>query len=225
MLFGRAAYNATLVSTLLAAFCVAIPVSAAAEERATIAPSAEEIKPLGTGDRAPRFTVRTVEDEPFAFDPDALERPAIFITFRGGWCPYCNMHLSELRTVIPDIRQMGVDVYFLSGDRPELLYSTLQSDTQADIDGLDYVILSDAGMNAAFAFGTAFRAAESTIARRLERGQDIAGSSMDRHHALAVPAVYLVDTDGLIRFSFVEPDYRVRLSADALLEAAKDISR
>ena len=35
------------------------------------------------------------------------------------------MHLSELRHVVPEIRALGVDVLFLSGDRPELLYDSL----------------------------------------------------------------------------------------------------
>ena len=88
--------------------------------------NAAETTPLKTGDRAPSFTVRTVDDEPFVFDPDNLERPAILVSFRGGWCPYCNMHLSELRNVIPELKQNGFDVLFLSNDRPEQLYSRPQ---------------------------------------------------------------------------------------------------
>ena len=42
-----------------------------------------------------------------------------------------------------------------------------------------------------------------------------------RHNALAVPAVYVIDRSGKIVFDFVEADYKVRLSADDLLSAAK----
>ena len=97
-----------------------------------IAASAEEIKPLVAGDVAPRFVVRTVEDEAFDFDPRNLEKPAILISFRGGWCPYCNIHLSELRHVVPEIGELDVDLYFLSGDRPELLYDSLKQETRGD---------------------------------------------------------------------------------------------
>ena len=88
---------------------------------APIAETAEDVQPLRKGDSAPRFTVKTVDGERFDFDPRNLERPAVIVTFRGGWCPYCNLHLSELRNVVPDIDAMGVDVLFLSGDRPDLL--------------------------------------------------------------------------------------------------------
>ncbi|MDH5344323.1 MAG: AhpC/TSA family protein [Gammaproteobacteria bacterium] len=183
-----------------------------------IAPSAEEIDPVKTGEAAPSFTVRTVDDEPFVFDPANLERPVVLITFRGGWCPYCNMHLSELRNVVPDLAARGVDVYFLSGDRPELLYSSLKRETQADIEGLGYTILSDAGIDAAKALGIAFMADPDYVARRDDQG-DIDGSSMKNFGVLPVPAVYVIDRSGMVTYSFVEADYKVRLPADDLLEA------
>ena len=98
-----------------------------------IAASADLVEPLGKGDRAPRFIVETVDGEAFDFDPKNLERPVVLLAFRGGWCPYCNMYLSEMRHTIPEIRELGIDVLFLSGDRSELLYESLKQETQDDI--------------------------------------------------------------------------------------------
>jgi hypothetical protein len=38
---------------------------------------------------------------------------------------------------------------------------------------------------------------------------------------LPVPAVFLVTTNGLIQFEYVNPDYKVRLDPELLLAAAK----
>lgn len=200
---------------------LALPGLSAAELPA----SAEATTPLKTGDAAPSFTVKTVDNKTFVFDPAALERPVIFISFRGGWCPYCNMHLSELRNVVPKIAGLEVDIYFLSGDRPEQLYASLQRETREDIDGLDYVILSDADIGAAAAFGTAFRVGKSTVDYLEEKGRDIDGSSIATHGALAVPAVYVIDASGTIVFDFVNPDYKIRLPSDELLAAAQRVSK
>ena len=189
-----------------------------------VAPSAEEIQPLSAGEPAPRFIVRTVDGEPFDFDPRALERPAVLLTFRGGWCPFCNVYLSEMRHVVPEIRELGVDVLFLSGDGPAQLYESLEAGTQEDIEGLDYTILSDGDAQAAIALGIAFRASERTIRRRHEKGQDIADSSMAKEGVLPVPAVFAVDTDGTIAFSYVNPNYKTRLPADELLAVSKRIA-
>jgi peroxiredoxin len=185
-----------------------------------IALSADAIRPLQVGDPAPRFMVETVEGDDFDFDPRALDRPAILVAFRGGWCPFCNMHLSELRHVVPEIDEIGVDVLFLSGDRADLLYESLDEDSRADIDGLGYRIFSDANANAAVALGIAFRASDSTIRRRREKGQDIEASSMTLHGVLPVPSVFAIDSTGIIRFAYTNADYKVRLPADELHEVA-----
>jgi len=189
-----------------------------------IAASANDIQPLIAGDAAPRFIVRTVDGEPFDFNPQQLDKPAVLLSFRGGWCPYCNTYLSEMRHVVPDIRALGVDVLFLSGDGPAQLYQSLETGTQDEIDGLDYTILSDGDAQAAIALGIAFKASERTIRRRHDKGQDITGSSMARKGVLPVPAVFAVDIDGTIRFSYVNPDYKTRLPADELLAVAKRIA-
>lgn len=189
-----------------------------------VAESAELIKPLVKGDPAPRFVVQTVEGKAFDFNPLTLERPAVLLTFRGGWCPFCNMYLSEMRHVIPEIRAMGVDVLFLSGDRADLLFDSLKQETQDDIAELDYTILSDANAQAAIALGIAFKAAQRTIDRRKQKGQDIEGSSMTKHGVLPVPAVFAIDGNGIIQFAFTNADYKVRLPADELVAAAREIA-
>ena len=189
-----------------------------------IARDAGSIKPLAVGQAAPRFIVETVDRDPFVFDPKSLERPVLLVSFRGGWCPYCNLHLSELRHVIPDIDALGVDVLFLSGDRPGLLYNSLDADTRANIASLDYTLLSDADAKAAIALGIAFKASPMTVERRQERGDDIEGSSMLRHGILPVPAVFAIGRDGKIAFAYANPDYKIRLPAEELLAVAVELA-
>ena len=211
--------------SLVALFCSAIIYSMAMQSGhadVPIAESADLIEPLGVGDNAPRFIVETANGEEFDFDPSKLDRPAVLLTFRGGWCPFCNMYLSEMRHVIPEMRPLGVDVLFLSGDRPELLFESLSQETQEDIDGLDYTILSDANTQAARALGIAFRASERTLNWLSDK--DIADSSMMKHGVLPVPAVFAIDTDGVIQFAFTNADYKVRLPADELMVAAREIA-
>jgi peroxiredoxin len=193
----------------------------AAEEHAALPASAEETTPLVTGDPAPAFVVRTVEGEAYQFNPDRLDRPTVLISFRGGWCPYCNLHLSELRNVVPELKARGFDVLFLSGDAPAQLYTSLKQETREDIAGLDYTILSDADIGAARAFGTAFRTADGLTDYLDGRNFDYSEGSIGRFGVLSVPYVYVVDTNGDIVFDFVEPDYKVRLPADELIAAAE----
>ena len=221
--------NRTLIIGVLAvAMIVSLAVSTSVRYGHADVPAAltaADIQPLGAGDKAPYFSVETVNNLPFEFDPRNLERPVVLITFRGGWCPYCNLQLSELRTVIPLLREMGVDVLFLSGDRAERLYDNLNRETQAAIGALDYTILSDADAQAAQALGIAFKVSDQLLARRRNAdGDNFRGSSMARHGVLPVPAVFVIDASGKITFAYANPDYRVRLSGDELIAAAREIA-
>jgi len=197
--------------------------SAALADGLNVADTAEEAQPLQPGAPAPSFTVYEVDGSPFVLDPESLERPVMLITFRGGWCPYCNFHLSELRHVLPEIRESGVDVLFLSGDRPDRLYDGLREQTAQDIAGLDYRILSDYQAQAASALGIAFKAPAATIEGQRRRGRDIRDSSMLLHDALPVPAIFVIDADGIIRFTYANPDYEVRLPAEEVKAAAESV--
>lgn len=212
--------NVSFAMLLATTLCYTAPASSSD----TIPAVAEDITPLAKGDAAPSFTVRTVDDEAYEFQPDSLTAPTMLISFRGGWCPYCNMHLSELRHVVPEIRAMGFDILFISNDRPDLLYSTLEGKTQEDIDGLDYTILSDASLVAARGFGTAFRAPAKLVPYLEGKGADYEGSSIERFDALAAPSVYIVDAEGQIAFDYVNPNYKVRISADELLAVASELT-
>lgn len=176
---------------------------------------AREVRPLAVGDRAPGFEAREPDGSDYRFNPSSLSRPTLLIFYRGGWCPYCNQHLAELRHAVPRLKDAGYEVLFLSADRPEVLRSSL------DEPEIPYRLLSDAAMRVARAFGVAFRVDDVTAERYREMGIDLEEASGYDHQQLPVPSVFLVDADGFIRFHHVNPDYKERLSASDLLRAAR----
>lgn len=112
-----------------------------------------------------------------------------------------------------------MDVYFLSADSPANLATALHGDAE----GLDYTLLSDARMGAAEAFGLAFRVPDEYYRQAKQYGIDLEEASGETHHALPVPAVYVIDADGVIRFAHSEPDYTQRLGNDELRAAVDNL--
>lgn len=199
---------------LLAAVGLALPV-AADEGRTAIHPSAEAVQPLMPGMSAPAFDVRTAAGEPFAFRPDTMDKPVVVTFFRGGWCPYCNLHLSEMRHAEARLKELGFDVWFVSMDKPELLVESL------DEPDIGYTLLSDTQLSATRGFGIAFRLDDETYERYKGYGVDLEETSGEDHHVLPAPATYLIGQDGIINFAYVNPSYDVRLSPSVLLAAAE----
>ena len=146
-------------------------------------------------------------------------KPAILVFYRGGWCPYCNTQLSDLRLIIKDVEALGYQVIAISPDRPEELSRTMSRDK------LDYTLLSDSKADALRAFGIAFRVDEATIEKYHGYGIDLEKASGETHHALPVPSVFIVDRGHILQFSFTHPDYRVRVPGSVILAAAKAIAR
>ena len=201
---------------LLCLVCALAPASLiAGGERTDIHAAAAEAQPLLPGMKAPAFEVRDARGAPVTFDPDHMEKPMVLSFFRGGWCPYCNLHLAEMRKAEAELEQMGFDIWFVSVDRPELLYESLE---QPDI---GYEVLSDAKLEATRAFGLAFRVPDELVQKYLTYDIDLEAASGEEHHVLPVPATFLIGSDGVIQFQFANPDYKVRLHPDVLLAAAR----
>jgi peroxiredoxin len=186
--------------------------------RADVASGPTTAKALGVGDHAPRFQVERDTNVPYLFDPTRLSHPQIIIFYRGGWCPYCNMQLSDLHEVEPKLRKSGFDVLFLSTDKPALLYTSPKDKH------LPYTLLSDRQLTAAEAFHIAYHVDADTYAKELAYGVDLEKTTGTTLHELPVPSVFIVDTTGVIRFVYSNPDFKVRLSADALWAAAQPLA-
>ena len=187
----------------------------AQDPRSSIHETAEQVQPLLPGMKAPSFTVQDVEGNTVAIAPASLEKPLILTFYRGGWCPFCNMYLAEIRHAEKELTGLGFDIWFISIDKPELLYASLE---QPDV---AYTIYSDSSLDATRAFGLAFRVDDATYERYIGYDINLEEASGETHHVLPAPSTFIIGTDGIINFQYTNPDYKVRLHPDVLLAAAR----
>lgn len=174
-----------------------------------------DVHPLLPGMKAPAMKLKNVQGDTVKVKAGKREKPVVVTFFRGGWCPYCNRHLSELRTAEAKLKEMGFDVWFISADKPELLQSSL------DEPDIGYTLYSDASMKVAESFGIAFELDAATRIKYKLYGIDLEKSSGYKHHLLPAPSTFIIGTDGVIQFQYTNPDYKVRLPASVLEAAAE----
>src|SRR5271170_5364316 len=178
--------------------------------RAETIPSA-----LKVGDSIPDVTLRTVDDKEVSLRKLVADKPAVLVFYRGGWCPYCNRHLQALATIKDDLDKEGVQLIAISMDQPGKLRETLQKDK------LDYTLLSDSDAKAVEAFGISYKVADATLERMKTYNVDLDAATGNSDHILPHPAVFVVNTRGIIRFVHVNPNFKVRLEPAKVLAAAK----
>lgn len=179
------------------------------------ASSAEDVCPVLAGTKIPEALVKSVDGKDVALYDVITKKPTVLIFYRGGWCPYCNLQLGQLQEIEKELLNLGYQIVAVSADKPEKLKESVQKKA------INYMLLSDSTMLAAQAFGIAFHLDDETVEKYKKYGLDIEEASGEKHHNLPVPAAFVLKTDGTISFSYVNPDYKVRIEPDVLLAAAK----
>ena len=81
--------------------------------------------------------------------------------------------------------------------------------------------MGESSLQATRAFGLAFQVEDELFEKYLTFNIDLEKASGKTHHVLPAPATYIIGTDGVINFAYINPDYKVRLHPDVLLAAAK----
>ena len=179
------------------------------------AATSDAVTPALIGTQIPTVEVRDVDGKPFDLKAAVAKAPTILVFYRGGWCPYCNAQLAALAQSAPQLKAMGYQIIGVSPDSPAELKKTIGKNK------LDYTLISDSRAQLIDAMGLGFTVDAATLEKYKEYGIDLEKSSGETHHILPVPAVYLADKTGLIKFSYVNPNYKVRLESGVLMAAAK----
>ncbi len=180
------------------------------------ADSADKAVPIGVGRKIPAVMLTTSAGGEFDLRQNVSRQPTVLIFYRGGWCPFCTLHLAAVGQTQPKLAEMGYQILAISPDRPGELIKSI------DKQKLEYTLLSDSNMSAARAFGLAFRVDDDTVKLyKTKYNIDLEASSGRKHHELPVPAAYIVDTSGTIRARYVNPDYKRRIDPDKLLTEAR----
>lgn len=176
-----------------------------------IAPEPMAISPLLIGEKIPNITLSDVSGKKVNLTDLTAQKPAVIVFYRGGWCPYCNLHLSELQAIEADIIKAGYQIIAISPDSPESLQASLSKNK------LNYLLLSDNHTEASRGFGLAFQAPE-------RYSEMLSKASADQNkNVLPVPAVLITNLAGEILFEYINPDYKKRIKGSLLLAVLKEL--
>ena len=144
--------------------------------------------------------------------------PLVISFYRGGWCPYCNLELRSLQRHLPEFSRLGAQLIAISPELPD------QSLTTSEKNELTFTVLSDPGNAVARAFGIAHRIDPRVVALQRANGVDVAAANGQAVAEVPVPATYVTDAGGTIRYASVDADYTRRTDPQeivALLAAAQ----
>lgn len=205
--------------TLRQLFLVLIAMStfqAFALDRSKIADNAEDVTPLLNGQTVPNITLKTADGAPVSLRAAVMSKPSVILFYRGGWCPYCNRQLAELKDIEQDLIDLGYQVLAISPESPTRLQEQ-KLETEFAVQ-----LLSDEKLDAIKQFGIGFYLPLATEKLyEMKMGISLTDDESNNKAVLPAPAIFIVDQKGTILFNYVNPNYKVRMSADMLLDIAK----
>jgi peroxiredoxin len=212
---GKVLLSHLLLPTLVLAIAPVGPLSAEVPQEKPVADKATDIHPLGVGNQVPDGSLRDLTGKTVHFSDLIHRKPTVVIFYRGGWCPYCNLQMEQLMKLEPRLLGLGYQILAISADKPEKMGESLEKHK------LNYTLLSDSKLELARSFGLVYQVDPKTLEKMKAFHVDLEAASGETHHRLPVPAAYVVDSKGHIRFSYFNPDIRVRVDPDKLFEAAE----
>jgi len=186
------------------------------ESMRTIAPSASEIRPLLPGMMVSDTCVQDMNREEVCSDRLFQQKPTVLVVYRGGWCPYCNAQLNRLKQIEKHLITLGYQLVAVSPD------SNVNVDRLQRRHSLRYTLLTDNKLALAKSMGLAYFLDKKMEALYKEKfGVPYVDIEGETRVSLPVPAVYIIDTTGLIHFQYVNPNHKLRLDEKLLLTAAE----
>ncbi|MEU6594154.1 peroxiredoxin-like family protein [Streptomyces sp. NPDC046881] len=178
-----------------------------------LADSGQAGRALTVGDRAPVFRLPSATGRTVALDDLLATGPVVLTFYRGAWCPYCNIALRALQQHHAGITARGARLVAVSPQIPD------ESLTLAEKHGLDFDVLSDIGSDTAKQYGLAFDLPDDLAAVYDRLGFDLQRVNDGHPRTLPLPATYVIDRSGTIRWAFVDTDYTARAEPADILTA------
>lgn len=171
------------------------------------------------GDLAPDVTLADASGAPVKLSDLWRGGPLVVIFYRGGWCSYCNLQLHAWQQHASELRRLGAALIAISPQTPDHSLDTIERNALA------YTVLSDSRLDAANGFGIAFTLPPELIDLYASAGTDIPVLNGNDQWVLPIPATYVIDPTGMIRFAHVELDYRERIEPQSVIAIIEDARR
>lgn len=114
---------------------------------------------------------------------------------------------------IPAFKAMGILPVFVSADSAPESRKTQEG---ADV---PFPVLADPDLAAHRAFAVTNRVDAATYAKLIGYRIHLEKASGRTHHTIAIPSMFLIDTQGVVRFAHADPKYKVRPTTAQVLTA------
>ena len=173
---------------------------------------------LKVGERFPDLVLPNAEGALMSINRLLADGPLVVTFFRGEWCPYCRLMLDALAATLPEIRALGAALVAITPEAGGRALTAKQNHNAG------FEVLCDIDCGVGLNCGVVFRAPEPYRVLLLQYGTDLAERHGNPSWFLPVPATFVVDRDGTVRWRFISVDFTERAEPADILAALRALS-
>jgi peroxiredoxin len=172
---------------------------------------------LAAGQLAPPFTLPDATGQPKTLTALLAQGPVVLAFYRGNWCPYCNVQLRAYQQALPELALRGATLVAISPQTPEL------SSLTASEKELAFPVLSDVGNVVARQYGLAYGVGPEVAYTLRSVGIDLAAFNGTADDELPLTATFVINTDGVIGWRWVEANFKHRADPADIIQALEQL--
>ncbi|MDC7227021.1 MAG: peroxiredoxin-like family protein [Spirochaetales bacterium] len=172
-------------------------------------------KALKVGDTAINFTLKNAVGDSVTLYEKLAEGPVILMWYRGGWCPYCNFTLHHMQEYLSEFSKYNAALIALTPEVPDKSMSSIEKHD------LKFEVLSDLDNNIASEYKVVFKLTDD-VAGVYEDKFGLSAYNGNNKAELPLAATYVIDTDKIIKYAFLDADYRKRAEPSDIVKFLKN---
>jgi peroxiredoxin len=131
--------------------------------------------------------------------------PVVICFYRGDWCRFCRLQLQALADIADDVRALGASLIAIAPRTAMAQAVCAVTPT--------FPLLADVDAKVCKSFGLTFLPPDDLRDAYGALGRPVG----DKHLALPVPAIYVIDRSSMIVFSYLDTDFTSRLDPCEIL--------
>ena len=158
--------------------------------------------------QAPEFILPNIKGEKVSLSSQK-GKWIVLVFYRGSWCPMCNTQIANLASDYPKFQEVNAEIIAISTDIPEKAVKT-----QKKSHSLFPILLDEKGKVVQL-YGV--------LVEKRERKDVPAFMHGKKAGTYAMPAVFIIDSQGVLRYSYVGKSFTDRPSNEDLLKTLKEL--
>lgn len=170
------------------------------------------------GDAAPQVSFTSAAGEDLPLSSLYRSKPLVLLFYRGRWCPFCDLTLRAYSAAADQFRTAGADLVAVS---PQTLEETAKTVEERS---LAFKVLRDPHNAAAQAFGIAWELTPEEQVLYAGFNSHVDKANGEEAWRLPAPAVFVIDRQGIVHWSWVDSNWTRRAEPADVLNAVRQLA-